>query len=260
MRSILVLPVRLSHGGRVVQTTTRSVTPAAVLIRCVAPPSPGSQVELRLYLPDGGPEDLRGTVVLAPQDDGPGCRVELTGLTEAQRRRLERAVAPPVLERTPLTGAGPVLPGRPLSSQPTSVQRPVLPHVPPTMTPVAVKKVAAAASDQRVLTRVPVRLKVSFETVEELADQLAVNLSAGGMFVRCNPPPALGAEVVLSIELPGSWPPLLCRAVVAHRVVPEQARTTGQITGAGVQFLDADDRFREEIDRYVAQVQGLTPL
>ena len=260
MRRNLVVPVRLSHGGRVVQTTTRSVTTAEVLIRCVAPPLPGTYVELRLYLPDGGPEDLRGTVADAPQDDGPSCRVELTGLTEEQRQRLERAVAPPVLARTPLTGAGPVVPGRPLSSRPTPAQLPVLSHPTPTMTPVAVKRVAApSAGDQRALTRVPVRLKVSFETVEELADQLAVNLSSG-MFVRCNPPPALGAEVVLSIALPGSWPPLLCRAVVTHRVVPEQARTTGQITGAGVQFLDADDRFRAEIDRYVALVQGLTPL
>ena len=262
MRSILVIPVRLSAGGRVVQTTTRAVTPSALLIRCVAPPPPGTAVEVRLYLPDGGPEDLRGTVVDSPQDEGPGCGVELEGVSEAQRQRLQRAVTPPVLQRapTPLAGTGPVVPGRPLS-QPAPPQRPTPLRVPEVMTPVEVKPVAPAGTrDHRALARVPVQLKVCFDTIEELADQLAVNLSSGGMFVRCSPPPLLGAEVVLSIELPGSWPPLLCRAVVAHRVVPEQARTTGQITGAGVQFLDADDRFRNEIDRYVAKVLGRTPL
>ena len=91
---------------------------------------------------------------------------------------------------------------------------------------------------------------------------LPVRLSAGSRAVQTTTRSVTPEAIVVRCvaPLPGTEPPILCRAVVAHRAVPEQARTTGQITGVGVQFLDADDRFREELDRYLAQVQGLTPL
>jgi uncharacterized protein (TIGR02266 family) len=255
-RSLLVLPVRLTLAGRSVQTTTRSVTPEAIYIRSVAPPPVGMAVSLRLYLSDGPPEDLHGHVVPTPVGAEQGCLVALAAVTPDQRERLELAITPPVLQRRdsqPLLSAlGAVWPGRGDSA-------PMLaavshPHAPgpgagdssPTLT----------AFDLRALPRFPVQLKVRFETVEALEDQLAINLSSGGMFVRCAEPAPLGTEVRLVIELPGLVPPLICRAVVAHRVVQEQARTTGQVAGVGVQFLDADDRFRDAVDRYIAQVRA----
>jgi hypothetical protein len=39
-----------------------------------------------------------------------------------------------------------------------------------------------------------------------------------------------------------------------HRVTAEEAEQQGIIPGIGVQFLEADDHFRERIDRYVDQL------
>jgi uncharacterized protein (TIGR02266 family) len=252
-RALLVLPVRLTLAGRSVQTTTRSVTPEAVFIRSIAPPPVGMAVSLRLYLPDGPPEDLRGHVVPTPVGAERGCLVALEGVTPAQRERMERATTPPVLQRRDSNPSLPALtwPGRGDSApELAAVSRPVLRAAPSDQDP------TRTSFDLRALPRVPVRLKVRFDSVESLEDQLAINLSSGGMFVRCAEQAALGTEVQLVIELPGLAPPLLCRAVVAHRVVQEQARTTGQVAGVGVQFLDSDDRFRESVDLYIAQVRA----
>ena len=243
IRGGLVLPVRLAFGSRVVQTTTGAVGPQALFVRCVAPPGAGAQVELRLYLPDGAAEDLAGVVVAAPEGAGPGCQVELRGLTEEQRARLARFLEPPMLQRTPSRAP----------SRPPLVIVPDAPGAPPPGEP-------PAEVDQRGLTRVPVRLRVRFDCLDEVTDQLALNLSAGGMFVRVERPPPLHAEVTLAVELPGETEPLLCRAEVVHRVAPEEARSTGRHAGVGVQFLDADDRFRSEIDAFIARAQGLVPL
>ena len=210
-------------------------------------------VTLRLYLSDGPPEDLQGHVVPTTLGAENGCLVALEGVTPGQRERLERATRPPVLQRRDQGPQLPALswPGRADSAPalapvagPAQRGRPGEPGPTPT------------SFDLRALPRVPVQLKVRFDSVESLEDQLAINLSSGGMFVRCAAPAPLGTEVQLVIELPGLFPPLLCSTVVAHRVVQEQARATGQVAGVGVQFLDSDDRFRELVDGYIALVRG----
>lgn len=251
-RSLLVLPVRLQLAGRSVQTTTRSVAPEAIFIRSIAPPPVGTAVWLRLYLADGPPEDLRGHVVPTSLGAEQGCLVALEGVAPAQRERLERAVKPPVLQRRDSPPQLPV----PLGAWPDrGDSAPGLASASLAPGPGDPAK-ALSGLDARALPRVPVKLKVRFDSVDALEDQLALNLSSGGMFVRCAEQAPMGAEVLLVIELPGAGPPLLCRAVVAHRVVQEQARTTGQVAGVGVQFLDSDDRFREQVDRYVALLRG----
>ncbi len=250
-RSLLVLPVRLMLAGRSVQTTTRSVTTDAIFIRSIAPPPVGTAVTLRLYLSDGPPEDLQGHVVPTPLGAEKGCLVALGGVTPAQMERLERATTPPMLQRRDSSPQLPALTWRGRDSGPArSAVAPAPRPEPGESSP------AQTGFDLRALPRVPVQLKVRFDSVEALEDQLAINLSAGGMFVRCAEQAPLGTEVQLVIELPGLAPPLLCLAVVAHRVVQEQARTTGQVAGVGVQFLDSDDRFRESVDRYLAQVHA----
>jgi hypothetical protein len=43
-----------------------------------------------------------------------------------------------------------------------------------------------------------------------------------------------------------------------HRVTEGEAAEQGIVPGIGVQFLDADDRFRDRIDRYLAKL-GVPP-
>jgi uncharacterized protein (TIGR02266 family) len=245
-RAPLVLPVRLTIAGQSIQTTTRAVTAESVFIRSIAPPPVGSKALLRLYLPDGPPLDLRGRVLPAPPGAERGCLVALEGVGAEEAERLGRALAPPVLQprdSKPQLPALPFWPGRGDSA-------PVLTALQPAGTP------SRPTLDNRTLPRVPVQLRVRFESIESLEDQLALNLSSGGMFVRCAEPPPLGAEVQLLIELPGSAEKLACRSQVVHRVVQEQARTTGQVAGVGVQFLEADDWFRDHVDRFIASIRS----
>jgi uncharacterized protein (TIGR02266 family) len=225
-RSSVVVPVRLVARGRAVQSTSRVLTMEGVFVRCLAPPLPGVDVQLRLYLPDGQPEDLEGQVVRAPGQREQGCQVEFKQLSEKQHARLTRLLAPPMLQ-----------PGAKSSG----------------------------ASDHRSTVRVPAQLRVRFESLDAVTEQFTTDLSAGGMFVQSDQPPAYGSEVTLAIELPGEEKPIQCRALVVHRVSPEDARngdgsSARRISGVGIQFLDADDRFREQIDGYLARAQGLTPI
>jgi len=41
-------------------------------------------------------------------------------------------------------------------------------------------------------------------------------------------------------------------AEVVHRVTPEEARASGRRAGAGLQFVGADDEFRQRLDACVA--------
>jgi len=242
-RTAIVVPVRLALGGRVLQSTSRSLDGEGLFVRCVAPPLPGMQVSVRLYLPDGKPEDVECVVVPERELREVGCRVKFLSLTEAQRARLLRVISPPTLQ--PLAGRSP---GQPAA-------RPVpLPGASPQRSPIA-------RIELRALVRVPVQLKVRFESVDALVEQLALDLSAGGMFVRSDDPPRTGEEVQLLFALPDDEEhPLSCRALVVRRITPEEARFTGRVAGVGVQFVDASDSFRARLDDWLARAQGLTPL
>jgi hypothetical protein len=42
------------------------------------------------------------------------------------------------------------------------------------------------------------------------------------------------------------------QAEVVHRVTPEEARASGRRAGAGLQFVGANDEFRQRLDACVA--------
>jgi uncharacterized protein (TIGR02266 family) len=234
MSAVIVIPVRMVIDGRVLQSTSRALDPDGIFIRCVSPPLPGALVQLRLYLPDGAPEDLDAVIVAERILREVGCRAQFAGLTPAQGERIARLSAPPIMQRAP----GKVLRAPSMESQPRSPQ---------------------AKLELRALARVPAQLKVAFGSVEEAAERLAVDISAGGMFVHTDLPPWVGEEVMLVFAIPdGDSAKLSCRGQVVRRIAREEARFTAQVPGAGVQFLDASDEFRERLDAWLATAQGLT--
>jgi uncharacterized protein (TIGR02266 family) len=106
--------------------------------------------------------------------------------------------------------------------------------------------------ERRVLRRYPVKLVVRFGTLDQLRKEHATNISAGGMFIKTNEPPRMDETVQVAIDLPGGGRPIEATATVVHRVTPEEARARGTDPGVGVQFVEADDRFRERIDELIA--------
>jgi uncharacterized protein (TIGR02266 family) len=108
--------------------------------------------------------------------------------------------------------------------------------------------------DLRTFRRHPVRFKVKFGRGGELVRESATNLSRAGVFICTDAPPPLMEGVSVQLELPDGGGPIFGAGIVVHRVTAEQAAQGGPAAGAGVQFVDATDEFRERIDRYLASL------
>jgi uncharacterized protein (TIGR02266 family) len=112
---------------------------------------------------------------------------------------------------------------------------------------------AARPIDRRATARYPARFAVRFRSLDELKQEYATNISAGGVFIRTEAPPEMNSVIDVELELPGGNP-VQGKALVVHRVSAEEAARRNVEPGVGVQFVEADDRFRERIDRFVAEL------
>jgi uncharacterized protein (TIGR02266 family) len=112
---------------------------------------------------------------------------------------------------------------------------------------------AARPMDRRATPRYAARFAVRFGSVDEFRREYATNISAGGLFLRTDEPPQMEAVVTVVLELPGG-PPVEAKAVVVHRVTREEANSRKVDAGAGVQFVQGDDAFRQRIDQFVASL------
>src|SRR5712671_1049342 len=113
----------------------------------------------------------------------------------------------------------------------------------------------ARPMDRRATPRYAARFAVRFGSVDEFRREYATNISAGGLFIRTEQPPDMDAVVDVVLELPGGEP-IQGKALVVHRVTPEEARSGGVDPGIGVQFVHGDDQFRERIDQFVASLSA----
>lgn len=109
------------------------------------------------------------------------------------------------------------------------------------------KAFAAAAPDpMRASPRLPARYPVKFRTAEDFVREYTSNISAGGMFIEAQQPPAVGGDITVELELPDGKPALEMPATVVHA-------TAGK--GFGVQ-LRVSQRARE---RWLALVEKAKP-
>ncbi|HEY6909348.1 MAG TPA: TIGR02266 family protein [Myxococcales bacterium] len=99
----------------------------------------------------------------------------------------------------------------------------------------------------RAFPRRPVLLTVRLHSERGVVTERAINLSRGGIFIHTRNPPPVAAAVEVELELPDGRPPVTSRGVVVHRRLP----AAGRLPGAGVQFADASDAFRDRVDRYM---------
>jgi uncharacterized protein (TIGR02266 family) len=209
----------------VVQTTTREVSADGVFVCSLRPPKPGAQVSLKLYLP-GGPQAEEAVAVVgewrsAPEggywaafvDPPQTLRDRIAGLLQ----RRERAAA-----------SGPPLPIGAMSLARKPLDDP-----------------------RRAFPRVEARFGVRFGNVQDFVLEYAANISAGGVFIQTENPPELHSVVTVSMELPDGGKAVEAKGVVVHRVSAQDAKARNTPTGAGVQFIDSSDEFRERIDRAI---------
>lgn len=262
-RIALVLPIRFSFETRAVQTTTRELSLEGVFVRCLEAPAVGTQVALRLYLPGlSSAAEFAAVVREVEAKEETGFWAEFVGAGPNARERLQqllypdRAVAPvPIGVVQPKSG---VITDEPPVVPTVQFAEPV-PRAAPEPEPPGHEKIILAgdASNRRTFPRYRARFGVRFASVQDFVLEYAANISVGGVFVVTDHPPEMQAVITVSMELPGDAQPVTCKAVVVHRVTPAQAAGRGVQAGAGVQFIDADDRFKERIDRAIEHILAL---
>jgi type IV pilus assembly protein PilZ len=101
--------------------------------------------------------------------------------------------------------------------------------------------------NKRGFPRLAVKLAVRFKSARDFVLEHASNISRGGIFIQTDDPPPLEAAVQVELQLPDDPTPVTTNGIVVHR----QLAVGGKAPGAGVQFVDASDAFRERIDRYM---------
>jgi len=210
----IVFPIRFATGNIAVQTTTSALSEQGVLVRCLEPPSAGTAVSIKLYLP-GAREamHLDGRVrEHANPGDEPGFWADFVGVADAQRAQIGEVIA----RRRRSADAKPI---------------------------------GAVA-----LNPYNVQFAVRFATVQDFVLEYAANISAGGVFVHTENPPPLKTVVQVEMELPGGGSAVPARALVVHRVTKQEAHQRGTVPGIGVQFMDADDEFRRRIDAAITHI------
>jgi uncharacterized protein (TIGR02266 family) len=223
-RASIVFPIRFATGNVAVQTTTRELSERGVLVRCLTAPPAGTSLEMKLYLPGArDPLHLAGVIrEHAKQDQEPGFWAEFVGAGEAELARIAELLG----RRERAADA------KPIGAMALN------PHDDP----------------RRAFPRYNVRFAVRFATVQDFVLEYAANISAGGVFVHTEEPPPLKTVVQVEMELPGGADPVPARGMIVHRVTKQEAEQRGTLAGVGVQFVDADDQFRQRIDAAIAHI------
>jgi uncharacterized protein (TIGR02266 family) len=214
----LVVPVKFAGGGLSMQTTTSRIGAEGMFVRSLVTPKDGSRLDLTISLPGSArPLDLAGLVMANPEPtQEAGFWVQFDGLSDDLRSFID------VLLRS----KGVRGPGRP--------QRPT--------------ETVIRADKPRAYPRVPARLRVGWTSSRDFLSAYSQNISRGGIFIATDDPPALREILELSVELPDGLPPVKTRAEVVRRVTTAEAKRSGAVAGAGFQFIDAGDDFRERLD------------
>jgi uncharacterized protein (TIGR02266 family) len=103
--------------------------------------------------------------------------------------------------------------------------------------------------EQRVQTRVPLRIKVEYERLDDFLDDYAANLSLGGMFVASDEPLPVGSRIRLRFRLPGREDPVETFGEVRWVVAPGDP--TGLASGMGVQFEALSPSDRRDVEGWL---------
>ena len=223
-RTPIVFPIRFATGNVAVQTTTRELSDRGVLVRCLTAPPAGTALEMKLYLPGArDPLHLAGVVrEHAQKDQEPGFWAEFVGAGQAELAQVSELLG----RRERAADA------KPIGAMALN------PHDDP----------------RRAFPRYNVQFAVRFATVQDFVLEYAANISAGGVFVHTEDPPPLKTVVQVEMELPGGADPVPARGMIVHRVTKQEAEQRGTLAGVGVQFVDADDQFRQRIDAAIAHI------
>lgn len=101
---------------------------------------------------------------------------------------------------------------------------------------------AVKRMERRALRRLPLRVMVEYESLEDFLIDYTANVSVGGMFIRTETPLEEGTRFRLRFQVPGRSRPIETYGEVRWKLSPEDAGP--MVPGMGVQFdeLASTDR------------------
>ncbi len=101
-------------------------------------------------------------------------------------------------------------------------------------------------SERRSDRRLPIRVLVEYECVEDFLVDFTANISIGGMFIKTDKPLAVGTRFRLRFKLPDDDEPIDTVAEVRWVLPPEEAGPMAAGMGICFEDLSAGDRKKVE--------------
>jgi type IV pilus assembly protein PilZ len=212
----MVFPVRYVSEGTAIQTTSRGLSSEGIAVRSLIPPRIGARVSLALYLPGNPKPEVAVGVVSAATRARPVPAGFWVRFTAIDTAARERITALVIDKAREMRDSRP----------------------------------------DRGFQRFHTKFTVRFRTAREFVREHTENISRGGVFIQTQSPPQVDEVITVQLELPDGGPPATSSGIVMHRVSVDEAEQNGLIPGIGVQFLDADDQFRQRIDRYIEHLSA----
>lgn len=105
--------------------------------------------------------------------------------------------------------------------------------------------------EQRISSRVPIRVLVEYESIDDFLADYSSNLSLGGMFIRTSQPLDMGTRFRLRFRLPHRPRPVETFGVVRW-VVPVND-PSGDTPGMGVQFDDLSSTDKRAVEKLLSE-------
>lgn len=109
--------------------------------------------------------------------------------------------------------------------------------------------------EKRKYPRIEAKIKVSFQTVEDLKTEYTRNISAGGIFLKTAQLLDPNAEIELTLFFPGDLGNVNIKGRVVrlmsmtHPVDPEL-----QLYGVGIRFVNLDPTTKEKIEKAIDEI------
>ncbi len=105
-------------------------------------------------------------------------------------------------------------------------------------------------SEKRKEPRVPVRIRIQYETADRFFEDYIRNLSLGGIFIETSKPLPVHTKLKIQLCLPEMKDPLVVDGVVVHTLrVGKQVAPS--VSGMGISFSALDNQSRLLLEDYL---------
>jgi len=109
---------------------------------------------------------------------------------------------------------------------------------------------AARAPDRRQDTRVAVRLRVKFPSLDVLQHDYSDDISRGGIFIQTRKPRKIGDRFLITLVHPETGQELELPGEVV-RITSEDPKAPGSVSGMGIKFFDVDETMHKRIEAFL---------